>query len=601
MSLNDFLNKLYEDIAAESDDRLATPEESFPYPENIFAEQVMNHMAGIGMTFDPVACYFDEKIGNAKVKINGYAVSDDADQLDLFVCIYGDNKEITSITDTDTKSAAEQCIRFLTLCAEGKLAKHIGPSKDAYEPALVIESCYANLTQIKIYVLTDRVSKSKSFRPRVIEGKTIQLEVMDIERLHRHMDEGKERAELIVDFSKVCGTPLPCVHINGDTNDYDYILTAIPGEALRFLYEKYGARLLEANVRSFLSSAGNVNKGIRETLRSKPEKFMSYNNGIVMIVDEAHFGKTLDGGPGLAWLKGMQIVNGGQTTASIYFQKKKNPEIDLSKVRVAAKIIVIKNHASSEEVLISDISKYANTQNTVKKSDLSANKPFHVELEIIAQTTYCPNGVGQWFYERASGSYTTTLAREGGTPAKLKRLRENVIPTSRKITKTDLAKYLNTWDKKPYVASLGAQKNFVEFMRSLDKDIDEEKGIQSSIPTSNDFKVMVGKAILFKKTTAIVRSLNFPAFQGNIIIYLISLLSELSDGKFNFNKVWLNQDISKQLKDQLIIWAPEINDGLNKTANGRMISEWAKKVECWNLIKNRQYSPISKNIQELTI
>jgi hypothetical protein len=599
MELDDFLNKLYEDIAAEINDRLATPEESFPYPENIFAEQVMNHMAGIGMTFDPVACYFDEKIGNAKVKINGYAVSDDADQLDLFVCIYGDNKEITSITDTDTKSAAEQCIRFLTLCAEGKLAKHIGPSKDAYEPALAIESCYANLTQIRIYVLTDRVAKSKNFKSREIKGKTIRLEVMDVERLYRHMDGGEERAELIVNFSEVCGTPLPCVPISGDTNDYDYILTAIPGEALRFLYEKYGARLLEANVRSFLNSTGNVNKGIRETLRLEPEKFMSYNNGIVVVADEAHLGKTLDGGPGLTWLKGMQIVNGGQTTASIYFQKKKFPEIDLSKVRVAAKIVVMKNHASSEEALISDISKYANTQNTVKQSDLSANKPFHVELEKIAQITYCPDGVGKWFYERASGSYTTTLAREGDTPAKLRRLREDVIPTSRKITKTDLAKYLNTWDKKPYVASLGAQKNFIEFMKNLDKDVDEEKGIKSPIPTSADFKVMVGKAILFKKTTAIVRSQNFPAFQGNITIYLISLLSELSAGKFDFNKVWLNQDISQQLKDQLILWSSEINDGLNKTANGRMISEWAKRIECWDLIKGRQYSPIKQNISEL--
>lgn len=599
MELSDFLNKLHEDIVAEINDRLATPEESFPYPENIFAEQVMNHMAGIGMTFDPVPCYFDEKIGNAKVKLNGYAVSDDGDQLDLFVCIYADNKEITSITDADTKNATEQCIRFLTLCAEGKLAKHIGPSKDAYEPALAIESCYANLTQIRIYVLTDRVAKSKNFKSREIKGKTIRLEVMDIERLYRHMDGGEERAELIVNFSEVCGSALPCVPINGDTNDFDYILTAIPGEALRFLYEKYGARLLEANVRSYLNSTGNVNKGIRETLRLEPEKFMSYNNGIVVVAEEAHFGKTLDGGPGLTWLKGMQIVNGGQTTASIYFQKKKFPEIDLSKVRVAAKIVVMKNHASTEEALISDISKYANTQNTVKQSDLSANKPFHVELEKIAQITYCPDGVGKWFYERASGSYTTTLAREGDTPAKLRRLREDVIPTSRKITKTDLAKYLNTWDKKPYIASLGGQKNFVEFMKSLDKDVDEEKGIKSPVPTSADFKVMVGKAILFKKTTAIVRSQNFPAFQGNITIYLISLLSELSAGKFDFNKVWLNQDISQQLKDQLILWSSEINDGLNKTANGRMISEWAKKIECWDLIKDRQYSPLKQNISEL--
>ncbi len=601
MELKDFLSKLYDEINAEITDRLANPSESFPYPENIFAEKVMGHMFDIGMTFDAIPCYFDEKISNAKVKLNGYAVSDDADQLDLFICIFDNKNELTNITDTDTKNAAEQCIRFLTLCAEGKLAKHIGPSKDAYEPALAIESCYSNLTQIRIYVLTDRIAKSKNFKSREVRGKTIRLEVMDIERLYRHLMEGEARGELVVNFSEVCGTPLPCVPIKGESNNYDFILTAIPGEALRFLYEKYGARLLEANVRSYLNSTGNVNKGIRETLRNEPEKFMSYNNGIVIVADEANLGKTSDGGPGLSWLKGMQIVNGGQTTASIYFQKKKFPEIDLSKVRVAAKIVVLKGHSiKDEELLISDISKYANTQNTVKQSDLSANKPFHVELEKIAQTTYCPDGVGKWFYERASGSYTTTLAREGDSPAKLRRLREVVIPTSRKITKTDLAKYLNTWDRKPYIASLGAQKNFIEFMKTLDKDVDEDKGITSPLPTVSDFKAMVGKAILFKRATSIVRSVGFPAFQGNITIYLISILAELTKGNLDFNKIWLNQDLSEQLKEQLRIWSAEINDALNKSANGRMISEWAKRIECWESIKNREYSPIKTSIPELS-
>ena len=92
--------------------------------------------------------------------------------------------------------------------------------------------------------------------------------------------------------------------------DYDYALTAIPGEALRFLYEKYGARLLEANVRSFLSVTGKVNRGIRHTLKDDPQRFMAYNNGIVLVTDEMVPGKTSEGGPGILGLKGVQIVNG---------------------------------------------------------------------------------------------------------------------------------------------------------------------------------------------------------------------------------------------------------------------------------------------------
>src|SRR4029453_15439568 len=145
--------------------------------------------------------------------------------------------------------------------------------------------------------------------PREISEKTIKLEVMDIERLYRHWSAGKPRDELVVNFEEVSGGALPCVYVPGQMTDYDYALTVIPGEALRFVYEKYGARLLEANVRSFLSATGKVNKGIRDTLRDAPEHFMAYNNGIVIVADEAHLGKTTDGGPGILWLKGMQIVN----------------------------------------------------------------------------------------------------------------------------------------------------------------------------------------------------------------------------------------------------------------------------------------------------
>ena len=180
--------------------------------------------------------------------------------------------------------------------------------------------------------------------------------------------------------------------IPGENDDYDYALTAIPGEALRLLYEKFGARLLEANVRSFLSvKAKGVNAGIQGTLRTSPGRFMAYNNGIVIVADEMRFEKTADGSPGIAWIKGLQIVNGGQTTASIYFAKRKHPATDLSKVRVPAKIIVMREpDPTKEEALVSDISRFANSQNAVSQSDLSANKPFHVEVEKLSLTVYCP-------------------------------------------------------------------------------------------------------------------------------------------------------------------------------------------------------------------
>jgi hypothetical protein len=389
------------------------------------------------------------------------------------------------------------------------------------------------------------------------------------------------------------------VYVPGEISDYDYALTVINGEALRFIYEKFGPRLLEANVRSFLSSTGKINKGIRDTLRNDPEKFMAYNNGIVLVADEAILGKTADGGPGISGLKGMQIVNGGQTTASIYFSKKKFPEIDLSHVRIPAKIIVLRSSTpENEEALVADISRYANSQNSVKQSDLSANKPFHVEVERIASTTYCPDGVGKWFYERAAGSYNTLLTREGNTPAKLKNLKTNVIPSSRKVTKTDLAKYMMTWDRRPDLVSLGSQKNFEKFMDVVNEQFDD--GRVKPLPTVADFKAMIAKAILYKRTSSLVRPM-FPAFQGNVATYLISLVSELYGSKFDLDKVWGNQEISIELKNQLKIWAVEVNDYLHKSSGGKMISEWAKKPECWDAVKSGRYSNPFEKIPEINI
>jgi hypothetical protein len=595
MELVDFLQQTRATVQAEIGERLSDSEEAYPYPEVVFAEIVMQHMADIDMSYEPQMCHYAAKVGKAQLRLSGYAISDDADQLDLFVSLFENAETLTSIPDAETKQAADQCLRFLANCAEGKLASTMDESHDAYTLAITIQECYSNLDQIRIFVLTDRQAKAKTFKSREVSGRTVKLEVMDIERLYRHLSEGKPRDELVVNFEEVSGSPLPCVYVPGEDADYDYAMTVIPAEALRFLYEKYGARLLEANVRSFLNTTGKVNKGIRDTLKEYPQRFMAYNNGIVVVADEISLGKTSAGDTAILWLKGMQIVNGGQTTASIYFTKKKSPETDLRRVRVPAKLIILRSlDSAAEESLISDISRYANSQNVVKQSDLSANWPFHVELERIAQTTYCPDGVGRWFYERAAGSYNTFLAREGDTPARLKRLREVVTPPARKITKTDLAKVINAWNGKPHIVSFGSQKNFEKFMEEF-RDIEGQPA--TPLPDVAKFKAMVAQVIVFKRTTMLVRPM-FPAFQGNVATYLVSVLADRTRDRIDLGKIWSAQDISPELKDQLKTWATEVNDVLHRTSAGRMISEWAKKPECWEAVRSATYSAVREGVPE---
>lgn len=251
MTLEEFLGQTQADVRAQASEPAVACSKAAV--EAAFTDIVMQHMADIGMTFDPQLLNVERKVGNAMLRLSGYAISDDADQLDLFVSAYEGLDTVEQVPDSDIKNAAEQCLRFLAKTVEGRLSEATGEDDPALELILTIRDCYASLDQIRIYVLTDRRAKSKSFRPRDISGKSVRLEVVDIERLYRHWSEGKPRDELIVNFEEVCGTALPCVYVPGESEDCDYALTAIPGAALRLIYERYGARLLEANVRSFLS------------------------------------------------------------------------------------------------------------------------------------------------------------------------------------------------------------------------------------------------------------------------------------------------------------------------------------------------------------
>jgi hypothetical protein len=591
MELAEFLSETQADVRAQ------VKEGATPYAETAFSEIAMNHMSMAGMTCgEPVECQFQGKNSNANLRLSGYALNEANDRLDLFVSLYAGVDEITQVPDAEVLQAAQQCLHFLKQCAEGKLAAKLDPAAEVRALAENIQANYAELDQVFLYVLTDKVAKSKSFQTREIEGKAVRIEVMDIQRLHRRLVEGKPRDELTINFIETSGSALPCVYVPGEDEDYDYALTAIPGAALRQIYEKYNDQLLEANVRSFLNVRGkkDVNAGIAATLRDAPGRFMAYNNGIVIVADEMHIGKLPDGSNGITWLKGLQIVNGGQTTASIYFAKRKSPDIDLSRVRVPAKIIVLREQdKAEEEALVSDISRYANSQNAVKQSDLSANKPFHVEIEQLSRRVFCPDGVSRWFYERAAGSYQTMLAREGTTPASLKKLKDS-IPTSRRITKTDLAKYLTAWDQRPDIVALGSQKNFDRFMLTLTR-VD---GTEPTPPTPNEYKHMIAKAKLYKDAQKHLRPM-FAAFQANVNAYTVSLLAQELGNRVNLDMIWANQGASVALLEQVGVWAKEVHDVLQRTANGKMISEWAKKPECRADVLGARYSKPAKGIPEI--
>jgi hypothetical protein len=575
---------MYSDVKSAQND----PSNEEGFAESIFTEMVMSHMAEIGMSYEAMPCHYEGTWGNAKLKLSGYAFSEEGECLDLFVSQYQGTNTLTALSESIIKKSAEQCLRFLAKAAEGKLSDVIPSHLDVHDLVLHIEERYDQLDQVRIFVLTDGQTKSKMFAPKEISGKLIQLEVLDIERLYNHLSAGKPKDEIVFNVVENYGDSLPCVFIPDENDEYEYALTALPGDMLRFLYEKYGDRLLETNVRSFLSQRGKVNKGIRDTITEEPSRFMAYNNGVVMVVDELNLEKTKDGSVGLAWMKGIQIVNGGQTTASLFFTKRKLKDVSLEKVKIAAKIIVIKNEDQAES-LVSKISKYANSQNVVRQADLSSNKPFHIEFEKLANTCFCPDGVSRWFYERSAGSYNVMLTRHGNTPAKLKKLKQD-IPTSRKISKTDLAKFLFSWELKPELVSLGGQKNFIAFMEYIeeaDLNIDQDY-----------FKTSVAKTLFFKDTQKICRKA-FEAFQGNIANYTVSIFAKMYRDKINFKMIWNKQGLSEELKIYITKLAHQVKAELENSAGEKMLSEWAKKRQCWEELQNINFDKGPSSIPEL--
>jgi hypothetical protein len=584
MSLEEFHRNFRSDLQATIAERVEAGEGPFPSEEIVFAEKVMEHVAETGICEEPVICHWNGKVGNAKLRITGYAVSADETALDLFVTHYFGTENLQDLADSDATATASEGIRFLFRAASGNLDARIDPTHSVRDLVATIRSRWGDIDRLRVFVITDGKTKTKRFSNKEVHDKMVAVEAMDMERLFRHTD-GKPRDELSLSLVQSIGRPLPCVHVPDPDADYEYALTAIPGQLIRDLYLRFGPRLLEANVRTFLGTKKAVNKGIVETLRKEPEHFLAFNNGLVLVCDEAAFERADDGNLGLSFLKGLQIVNGGQTTSSIYFASRDDRTIDLSHVMVPAKIIILKgSQDDARERLISNVSRYANSQNAVKMSDLSANRPFHVQLEKLANETWCPDGATRWFYERAAGAYNVMLLRDGNTPARRRKLQE-MIPPKRKLTKNDIAKYHEAWRGKPDVVARGGEKNFVEFMDALDKD-------PTIVPNPLDarwYRGMIAKVVLFKAIESMIKTKDAKEVfrQGwvNIATYVVSLVSDRLGDRLDLEQIWMRQGISGGLRNLLWDWAVVVNAEFNRIAPGQQISEVAKRRETWERLK----------------
>jgi hypothetical protein len=411
------------------------------------------------------------------------------------------------------------------------------------------------------------------------DGTRVLVDQYGIEKLHRILGVGLTRDDIVLDFEQETGAAWPCLMATYENADFDAYLTAIPGSILADIYEKYGARVLELNVRAFLGVQGSksVNAGLRRTIQEEPTRFLAYNNGIVATADKIDIDQCHNGILTIRVLRGLQIVNGGQTTVSLHRARKRD-KVPIDSIAVPAKIILVKQ--GGLDSMVSAVSRSANSQNTIQPADFSANDPFHIAIERLANSTWLPDRSGRWFYERARGSYR---AAELGASfrAEEKRCFAEETPKSSCFSKTDLAKHLNAWDGLPHLVSCGNQKNFQSFMHSM-----KEQYPEGFSPDEAWYKAFIGKAILFRTVQAIVRARKFPAYQANITAYTVAYISWKLGGDIDFDYIWSHQALSPEMQAMIADWVAPIDQELRSTAGSRMPSEWAKKVQCWEAVRN---------------
>jgi hypothetical protein len=403
----------------------------------------------------------------------------------------------------------------------------------------------------------------------------------------------KSRIPIEIDFQEL-GIPLPCISSNIELEGYQSYLAIIPGTVLAHIYEMYGLRLLEQNVRSFLQFTGKINRGIRNTILNEPHMFLAFNNGIATTAEEVRLIDLPDGeGKAIAFMKDFQIVNGGQTTAAIYHASKKH-NVNISDIYVQMKLTTIKDTDKFAET-VGRIAEYANTQNQISVSDLSSNREGLIMLEHLSRTIWAPPKTGEsiqtrWFFERARGQYKNERIRQGITPSKRKSF-DFKNPRNQMFTKEQLAKFINSYQeiyksKKlligPHNVVRGSQKNYAQFL-------------QHNFPEKPDeiyFQDAIAKAIIFKTAEKVYGvSPNAIGDMRYITVpYSISWITQKLLNKLDLYIIWKNQSLSEDFKNLLYDLMSQIDKFIRDNAPGALYGEWAKKEECWLSIKDHDFN-----------
>lgn len=575
--LDDFRAEFLQDI-------YSTAESVENFYESTFIELYAKELLESGEIDEELSlCHWSE----TGVKVDGYSYNEDEGILNLFVSIFSQDLAIKGLTKTDVNQAFKRLETFFTRSFDKSYYTKLEESTSIYDLAYLINKNKKNITTVKYYLLSNKVlsDRVESIQPKENDNIRFLFHIWDISRLFRMDASNQKKEDIFIDFDKEVKEPLYCLPAHLNTKDYESYLLVMPGTLLASLYAKYGSRLLEQNVRTFLQARGKVNKGLRTTIMQHPEKFFAYNNGLTTTAEGIELEATSNG-LRIKSLKNLQIVNGGQTTASIYSTMRKD-KAELNHIFVQMKLTIVAPEQVEE--LVPKISEYANTQNKVNAADFFSNHPFHVRIEEFSRRVYAPAVDGghkqsKWFYERARGQYADAQSHK--TKAEQNKFQLE-YPKKQLIDKTMLSKFQNVWEEIPHVVAQGGQNSFVSYASMIGKSW--EKGEQNY--NELYYKTSIAKAIIFMATEKLISNSSWYTrdYRAQAVAYSIAYMAkQVNDVNkhFNFLAVWDSQKISKATEDALNIITEQVYLALTNPPSGiTNIGQWAKGIGCWQTIK----------------
>lgn len=566
-------------------------------PEDYFLSSTLDKLVSMGEIIDPIPAPMQKRCRNNKIMaISGYCFDESDKSVVLYICDYKEDYD-TNLTKTEIETLKNRMLNYLQEAYEGKLKDYFDITDDLLKIGSDIgrrmKIDYVDLEndnsidKIKLFIITNKTLSEKvtSFRSDDFLEKKVELNVWSLRRLYDLYLSGRDREPIIIDTKKYGLSGIPCIKAEMSGNvDYDAYLAIVPGQFLNEIYYEYGSRLLEGNVRAFLSNRGKINKGIRETIRKEPTKFFTYNNGIACTAADV---KLSDDGHNIIKVEDLQIINGGQTTASLTSASLKD-KLSLENIFVPMKLTVVKN--DEYDIMIQNISKYANSQNKVKDSDLFSNHPFHRLFETLSKKIQAPvygDNVNNtfWYYERSRGKYEQEQFKFTKKSEKEKFLKK--YPKRQVIKKEELSKYFTAAELlRPDYVSKGSEKCMAFFAEYIDNKFQKDE----TYFNEEFYRMCICYTILYRTTDKIVNNApwyNVGGYKLNIVPYTVSKVMSMipNDSCLNFDLIWRKQELYPSLVKQLEDVA-EITNRFIQDSNGIIVTEYCKKEETWKRYKD---------------